>query len=153
MSWRTWPFQLTRTFCALMVMPRSRSMSIESRNCSRMSRLSTALVSSRMRSASVDLPWSTWAMIARFRRRSRSIRSVAEGGVHGTDQRLAGGKAAHVLHDALLHGADRHLEGVGGVGRDDDVRERPQRVAVRERLRLGHVERGTRDLVRPEGAD
>ena len=35
-----------------------------------MSRASTAPQSSRMRSASVLLPWSTWAMIARQRRRS-----------------------------------------------------------------------------------
>src|SRR5215471_10317040 len=68
-----WPFQCTRTFCALMVMPRSRSRSIESRYCSRMSRASTAPVSSRMRSDSVDLPWSTWAMIEKLRMRERSM--------------------------------------------------------------------------------
>ena len=45
-----WPFQSTRTFWALIVMPRSRSRSIESRYCARMSRASTAPVSSRMRS-------------------------------------------------------------------------------------------------------
>ena len=60
----------TRTFCALMVMPRSRSMSMESRYCSRMSRGSTAWVSSRMRSDSVDLPWSTWLMMEKLRMRS-----------------------------------------------------------------------------------
>ena len=53
-----------------MVMPRSRSMSIESRYCSRMSRGSTAPVSSRMRSDRVDLPWSTWLMIEKLRMRS-----------------------------------------------------------------------------------
>ena len=50
-----------------MVMPRSRSMSMESRYCSRMSRGSTALVSSRIRSDRVDLPWSTWLMMEKLR--------------------------------------------------------------------------------------
>src|SRR5579875_1911674 len=54
-----------------MVMPRSRSMSIESRYCSRMSRASTAPVSSRMRSDRVDFPWSTWATMLRLRICSR----------------------------------------------------------------------------------
>src|SRR5207249_1804929 len=63
MSWMTWSFQWTRTFWALMVMPRSRSMSMESRNCSRMSRGSTAPHSSRMRSVRVVLPWSMWLSV------------------------------------------------------------------------------------------
>src|SRR3954453_3058768 len=50
-----------------MVMPRSRSRSIESSSCARMERGSTVCVSSRMRSASVDFPWSMWAMIEKFR--------------------------------------------------------------------------------------
>ena len=50
-----------------MVMPRSRSMSIESRYWSLMSRALTAPVSSRMRSDKVDLPWSMWATIDRLR--------------------------------------------------------------------------------------
>src|SRR3954468_63831 len=50
-----------------MVMPRSRSRSIESSSCGRCLRASTAPVTSRMRSASVDLPWSMWAMIEKFR--------------------------------------------------------------------------------------
>src|SRR5664280_3362683 len=70
MRWRVWSFQGTRTFWALMVIPRSRSMSIESRYCSRISRGSTAPVSSRIRSDRVDLPWSTWLMIEKFRMRS-----------------------------------------------------------------------------------
>src|SRR5882757_10995180 len=48
-------------------MPRSRSRSIESSSCSRISRAETASVISRMRSASVDLPWSMWAMIEKLR--------------------------------------------------------------------------------------
>src|SRR5438270_10912974 len=50
-------------------MPRSRSRSIESSTCSRIWRGSTVCVSSRMRSASVDLPWSMWAMIEKLRMR------------------------------------------------------------------------------------
>ena len=77
-----WPACSTRTFCALMVIPRSRSMSMESRYCSRMRRGSTAPVISRMRSERVDLPWSTWLMIEKLRMRSTATgpRSVAEGG-------------------------------------------------------------------------
>src|SRR3954453_20817828 len=48
-------------------MPRSRSSSILSRSCGRCLRASTAPVTSRMRSASVDLPWSIWAMIEKLR--------------------------------------------------------------------------------------
>jgi hypothetical protein len=56
-----------RTDWSLIVMPRSRSMSIESRYWARMSRASTAPVISRMRSLSVDLPWSMWAMTLKLR--------------------------------------------------------------------------------------
>src|SRR3954469_9343635 len=48
-------------------MPRSRSNSIESSSCGRCLRGSTAPVTSRMRSASVDFPWSMWAMIEKLR--------------------------------------------------------------------------------------
>src|SRR5437016_367195 len=50
-----------------MVMPRSRSRSILSRNCARDSRSVSAPVFSKMRSASVDFPWSMWAMMEKFR--------------------------------------------------------------------------------------
>src|SRR4051794_19885927 len=63
----SWPFHETRTAWALIVMPRSRSRSIESSSCSRISRAETASVISRMRSASVDLPWSMCAMIEKLR--------------------------------------------------------------------------------------
>ena len=46
----------SRTFWALMVMPRSRSMSIRSRYCARIERSSTTPVNCSIRSASVDLP-------------------------------------------------------------------------------------------------
>ncbi len=58
-------------------MPRSRSMSIESRYWARMSRISTAPVISRIRSASVRFPWSMWAMMLRQRSRSRGITSTS----------------------------------------------------------------------------
>src|SRR6266850_1798969 len=50
-----------------MVMPRSRSRSIESRTCSSISRSDNPPQSWMMRSASVDLPWSIWAMIEKLR--------------------------------------------------------------------------------------
>src|SRR5919199_845659 len=64
-----------------MVMPRSRSMSIESRNCSRMSRGSTAPHSSRIRSDSVVFPWSMWLMMAKFRVRfwGITVRPLSQG--------------------------------------------------------------------------
>src|SRR5215471_8139161 len=54
-------------------MPRSRSRSIVSRYCARISRASTAPVSSSRRSASVDFPWSMWAMMLRQRMRSSDV--------------------------------------------------------------------------------
>src|SRR5262245_44014483 len=50
-----------------MVMPRSRSISIESSTCSTISRSSSPPVSWISRSASVDLPWSIWATIEKLR--------------------------------------------------------------------------------------
>src|SRR5262249_58650727 len=50
-----------------MVMPRSRSRSMSSRNCAAISRGDTAPVRSRRRSARVDFPWSMCAMIEKFR--------------------------------------------------------------------------------------
>src|SRR5450759_112810 len=50
-----------------MVIPRSRSMSIESSTCSTMSRSSIVCVNCSTRSASVDLPWSMCAMIEKLR--------------------------------------------------------------------------------------
>src|ERR1700752_3397264 len=53
-------------------MPRSRSRSILSRYCARISRSDTACVTSRIRSASVDLPWSMCATMQKFRMRDWS---------------------------------------------------------------------------------
>src|SRR5215207_6340230 len=54
-------------------MPRSRSRSMESRTWARIDRASMVRVISRMRSASVDLPWSMCAMIEKLRMRSWSM--------------------------------------------------------------------------------
>ena len=62
-----------RTAWHLIVMPRSRSMSIRSRYCARMARGSTTPVICSIRSASVDLPWSMWAMMQKFRMRSGGV--------------------------------------------------------------------------------
>src|SRR5437016_2896102 len=56
-----------------MVMPRSRSRSMESRTCSCISRCESAPVISSKRSASVDLPWSMCAMMQKFRMNFGSI--------------------------------------------------------------------------------
>ena len=56
-----------RTAWDLIVIPRSRSMSIRSRYCARAARSSTTPVSCSIRSARVDLPWSMWAMMQKFR--------------------------------------------------------------------------------------
>ena len=55
------------TVLALIVIPRSRSRSMESRIWSRNSRAATAPQRWMRRSASVDLPWSMWAMMQKFR--------------------------------------------------------------------------------------
>src|SRR5690242_3487306 len=56
-----------------MVMPRSRSMSIRSRYWARICRASMMPVRSSIRSANVDLPWSMWAMMQKFRMRAGSV--------------------------------------------------------------------------------
>src|SRR3990167_9062026 len=62
-----------------MVIPRSRSRSMASSTCSRISREDNPPVISMMRSASVDLPWSIWAIIQKFRRRSKGISDIIFG--------------------------------------------------------------------------
>src|SRR5437870_4960947 len=57
-----------------MVMPRSRSKSIVSRTCSIISLWDNAPVYSSSRSARVDLPWSMWAMMLKFRMKLGSMR-------------------------------------------------------------------------------
>src|SRR5262245_61810700 len=61
------------TGCMRMVMPRSRSRSMESRSWFWKSRWLMALVLRRNWSASVLLPWSMWAMIEKLRIRRVSV--------------------------------------------------------------------------------
>src|SRR3990170_546390 len=60
-----------------MVMPRSRSSSMESSTCSFISRAVSPPQCWISRSASVDLPWSIWAMMAKLRIWARSVITVA----------------------------------------------------------------------------
>ena len=56
-----------RAAFSLIVIPRSRSMSMVSSSCACMSRCDTVPVYSISRSASVDLPWSMCAMMQKLR--------------------------------------------------------------------------------------
>jgi hypothetical protein len=67
-----------RTACALMVMPRSFSMSMRSRYCVALSRAVSRPVNSIKRSASVLLPWSMWAMMQKLRMSAARARGVLE---------------------------------------------------------------------------
>ena len=62
-----------------MVMPRSRSMSIESSSCSFISRSETVPVDWISRSASVDFPWSMWATMEKLRIRAVSVMAPGYG--------------------------------------------------------------------------
>src|SRR3954447_26615792 len=101
-------------------MPRSRSSSIESSTWARIERGSTVWVSSRMRSASVDLPWSMWAMIEKLR-----MRLWAAMGWPLRIWRAAGRPAPR-----SAAGARAGQDGLGGLGRagehtaDADGRDR-----------------------------
>src|SRR3954470_14808473 len=115
-----------------MVMPRSRSSSIESSSCGPCLRGSTAPVTSRMRSASVDFPWSMWAMIEKLRMLSAGART----------RPMLGGAPPHPAPDQLpdlarlLHPHREHRGHVdANPGEDpaaeaDDLRDEraPQRV-------------------------
>src|SRR5262249_42314185 len=68
-----------------MVMPRSRSRSIASSTCASISRACRAPVSSRKRSASVDLPWSMCAMTEKFRMRSALLKGNVALRIRGAD--------------------------------------------------------------------
>src|SRR5206468_3302260 len=63
----------SRTGWALIVMPRSRSRSMASSTCASISRACSAPVTSRNRSARVDLPWSMCAMTEKLRMKRGSI--------------------------------------------------------------------------------
>src|SRR5215212_7267733 len=91
-----------------MVIPRSRSRSIESRTCGRWPR-STAPVSSRKRSARVDLPWSMCAMIEKFRVRSMrpmSMASALSADPDGAQSLVAVRVELHADHPAVAEGPE-----------------------------------------------
>src|SRR3954447_8589161 len=73
-----------------MVMPRSRSMSIRSRYWARMARGSTTPVSCSIRSARVDLPWSMWAMMQKFRISSGDVNVLSANVLTGAVPRESG---------------------------------------------------------------
>src|SRR3954471_15359399 len=119
-----------------MVMPRSRSRSIESRTCSRMCRGATVWVISRMRSASVDLPWSMWAMIEKLRMSAWSaMRKSSLGAVQQRDaarDQVPGGMR---LVDAQpQHGpaVDQRARGQPPAHRDDLGDHRPAEERVED---------------------
>ena len=82
-----------RTVCALMVMPRSRSISMESSTCSTISRSASPPVCWISRSASVDLPWSIWATMEKLRMLSIGW-AVMGGGIAGRRRRRKPGSLA-----------------------------------------------------------
>src|SRR5690625_3691517 len=140
-----------RTFCALMVMPRSRSMSMRSRYWARMSRSSTTPVSCSMRSASVDLPWSMCAMMQKFLILAGSVNVVcAKLGISITPRAGPGVAGASVRAiTPLSHGPGPDTHHVPSRG------DRVDRALVQEsaggRCHLPHV--GRHPLVAPPSVE
>ena len=104
-----------RTARALIVMPFSRSRSIESRTWLVIWRPSIVWVSSSSRSASVDLPWSMWAMIEKLRRRSWGM--VTRRQCSGTVGRRPAGRASD-LKCRKGGDADHDEDDADGLERD-----------------------------------
>src|SRR5262249_54733833 len=102
-----------------MVMPRSRSRSMSSRNCDDISRFDTVPVRSRRRSASVDLPWSMCAMIEKLR-----MCAVSRGGLPGPASDGPYGRAAASASTAAA-GAS------AGAARAEELHRARQTVAQR----------------------
>src|SRR6202008_4414920 len=114
----------TAVFFARIVIPFSRSRSIES-----MTRSATSWFSRNepdcqsIASTSVVLPWSTWAMIATLRRSSR-VCTARQGSVGGIAQ---GGDADGRLHDRQPDGARERCQ---GGRRDHRAADGPERARV-----------------------
>ena len=110
--------------CALIVMPRSRSRSIESSTWSTAFLASIVPVRDSRRSASVDLPWSMWATMEKLRMRAmahpaqnitpRRAQAADGPGVSAPTRAPAGTTVAL----APMHGAGAD----DGAGADRDVR-------------------------------
>ena len=96
-----------RAVFSLIVMPRSRSRSMPSRNCFIMSRSSTVPVLISSWSASVDLPWSMCAMMLKLRMRSTATcghrGALLLEGFGRRDGVRAGGVVGAVQWQALRH--------------------------------------------------
>src|SRR3954465_9765067 len=106
-------------------MPRSRSRSIRSRYWARIVRASTVCVSSSIRSASVDLPWSMWATMQKFRMCEISVGTARPWygltcGASLRETRSGETARSHARDD--LAAASETRAGTGGV--DDDGRRR-----------------------------
>src|SRR5262245_50367790 len=105
-----------------MVMPRSRSMSIESSIWSWNSRSLTAPQRSSRRSASVLLPWSIWAMIEKLRINDRSVMSHSFGprwnacGPEDLTSQCGAGCLDDLRHDLAAHRLDLRV-GQGALDR------------------------------------
>src|SRR5687767_409784 len=113
--------------CALMVMPRSRSRSIESSTCSAISRSASPPHIWMKRSASVDLPWSMCAMMEKLRMRCWGVK--AEPCKRSAILAQLGDRLRRqaVLEDEILEYQHRHIPPVPqpqlGVGIDIDLVE------------------------------
>src|SRR4249919_4002203 len=93
-------------------MPRSRSIGLESSTCASISRACRPPQSWMMRSAKVDLPWSTWAMIEKLRmcciepgcvrRRVRCAKDVAIN--TALSHAIRGQRPRSALHGTRRHG-------------------------------------------------
>src|SRR5262245_30546716 len=95
-----------RTGWLLMVMPRSRSRSMLSSTCACMSLAASVPVSSRKRSASVDLPWSMCATMQKLRMRVGSMLRARRQGcwLSGLESQLERRACAAGRRRADLHG-------------------------------------------------
>src|SRR5262249_36646576 len=112
-----------------MVMPRSRSISMESSTCSTISRSASAPVSWISRSASVDLPWSMCAMIEKLRILSMAAfmaRGLALASGRGKQAPAVAETTTSLRRDALLGEERLERDGLAGFGHD--------RMARRHRL-------------------
>src|SRR6476469_6308868 len=140
-----WPSRShgTRTAWLLIVMPRSRSMSIRSRYCARAARSSTTPVSCSIRSARVDLPWSMWAMMQKFRMTEGSVRPGAgtlAGGV--TDEVPRGTFQAGTGERSSSHAGRCEPESAGRAGEEVGERGRVDRGRVAQHLPVVRREGG-----------
>src|SRR3977135_3665916 len=124
-------------------MPRSRSRSIASRTCASISRICSAPVISRNRSASVDLPWSMCAMTEKFLMRCASTTGWLLSGfermvtlrILGPD--VLGARTNEAVVRVLLEhvgGPARHP--AGGKDRGEELDGDVERVVGRRRVEV-----------------